>query len=266
MFRSPKSWSMRLVFVALVLLSGFGWYQASQWGKLQPDTVLTIDGFPEISGLRWLPERQTLVAVSDEGFIGEVDLQGNVVTANQLIGYDMESVITVPGQPDQALVMGECGARRLWFSMPDYKVLRVEPLPDDAVITDTCNNRIEGFAWHGHDGLVLANQGPATLLFFNRDLTELRKTVSLDVELINEVISLYDGSLLVVSRDDGLRVYSADGEPLGPWRRVSNVFIEGAAFVPGHGLILSADTDPSQLLFFPEITNDESLKAIFHYP
>jgi hypothetical protein len=90
--------------------------------------------------------------------------------------------------------------------------------------------------------------------------------VSIDTRYISEVIERYDGTLLVISRDAGLRLYSAEGEALGPWQPVSHGRKEGAVFVPGHGLVVNLDEDPSLLLFFPDILNDASIKDLLLYP
>jgi hypothetical protein len=48
-------------------------------------------------------------------------------------------------------------------------------------------------------------------------------------------------------------------QPVGYGRK------EGAVFVPGHGLVVNIDDDPSLLLFFPDIRNDTSIKDLFLY-
>lgn len=257
------SWGM---LALIVLLLGLGIYAWLEWGKLRPERVVVVEGFPDISDLAWLEERQSFIAVSDEGLIGEVDLAGNVLQLKQMPGYDLESVSTVPGQRDQVLVMDECGARLLWFSVPDLEVIREQKLPEAALVADSCNKQIEGMALQGDEGMVLANEGPAMLLFFDRALQRLSHTVEVDTQYISEVIELFDGSLLVVSRDAGLRLYSATGKTLGPWRKVSHGFIEGGTFVPGEGLVLCVDRDPSKLLFFPQLQDNDSIMEHLLYP
>ena len=253
------------VIVLSLLLMTLAWFVFSQWGKLRPDHVVTVDNFPDISDLAWLENRQSFIAVSDEGLIGEVDLEGNVLALRSYPDHDLESVTVLPSRTDQVLVMDECGGRLLWYSVPELEVIREQMLPDAALISDSCNKQIEGMALHGDDGIVLANERPPSLLFLDRRLSKLSRSVSIGKQYISEVIALYDDSLLVVSRDLGLRLYSAEGKALGPWRAVSHGFIEGGVFVPGHGLVLCVDRDPSLLLFFPAIRNDESIKDLFLY-
>ena len=266
MARSQKNVkSLLLVVVLAFLLVTLAMNSVSQWGKLRPARVVTVGNFPQISDLAWLEDRKTFIAVSDEGLIGEVDLEGNVLALRSYSGYDMESVTVLPGRTDQVLVVDEGRGRLLWFSVPELDVVREQALPDEAFISESYNKQIEGLALHGDDGIVLANEGPATLLFFDRALTDLRRSVSIDTRYISEIIALYDGSLLVVSRDAGLRLYSAEGEALGPWQPISHGRKEGGVFVPGHGLIISVDSDPSLLLFFPAILDDASIKDLFLY-
>ncbi len=252
---------IQLLVVALLLVT-LAWFTVCQWGVLRPESVVTVENFADISDLAWLEERQTLIAVSDENLIGELDLDGNVLALRSYPGYDLESVSVIAGRSDRVLVMDECGGRLLWFSIPQLDLVRVQALPVEALVSDSCNKQIEGMAFVA-DGLVLANEYPASLQFFDRKLPRLRSSVSLDTKTISEVIALYDGTLLVVSRDAGLRLYSAEGEALGPWRAVSEGFIEGGVFVPGRGLVLCVDRDPSKLLFFPAIRNDKSIKGLF---
>ena len=266
MARLLKNVKSRLLVVVLAfLLVILALDLVSQWSRLRPAKVVTMENFRQISGLAWLEDRKTLIAVGDKGLIGEVDLEGKVLALRSYPGYDMESVTVLPGRTDQVLVVEECSGRLLWFSVPELEVVREQVLPEAARISKTCNKQIEGLAMHGNDGIVLANEGPATLLFFDRALTDLRRSVSIDTRYISEVIALYDGTLLVVSRDAGLRLYSAEGEALGPWQPVSHGRKEGGAFVPGHGLVVSVDSDPSLLLFFPDIRNDASIKDLFLY-
>lgn len=263
---SQKSVKTRLIVVVLAfLLVTLALDMVSQWSKLRPANVVTVKNFPQISDLAWLEDRKTFIAVSDKGMIGEVDLEGNVLALRKYSGFDMESVTVLPDRTDQVLVVDECSSRLLWFSVPEFDVVREQALPDEARISEKCNKQIEGMSLHGDDGIVLANERPATLLFFDRALTDLRRSVSIDTRYISEVIALYDGTLLVVSRDAGLRLYSAEGDALGPWQPISHGRKEGGVFVPGHGLVVCVDTDPSLLLFFPTILNDASIKDLFLY-
>ena len=270
MAKSQKSVKTRvlvvvLAFMLVFMLATFALDMMSEWSKLRPAKVVTVENFRQISDLAWLEDSKTFIAVSDKGLIGEVDLEGNVLAMREYTDYDMESVTVLPGRTDQVLVMDECSSRLLWFSVPELEMVREQALPDEAFISKKCNRQIEGLALHGDDGVVLANEHPATLLFFDRALTKLRRSVSTDTRYISEVIALYDGTLLVVSRDAGLRLYSAEGEALGPWQSVSHGRKEGGTFVPGHGLVLCIDEDPSLLLFFPDILNDASIKDLFLY-
>ena len=266
MAKSQKSVKTRVLVVVLAfMLAIFALDMVSEWSKLRPAKVVTVENFRQISDLAWLEDSKTFIAVSDKGLIGEVDLEGNVLSMRLYTDYDMESVTVLPGRTDQVLVMDECSSRLLWFSVPELEMVREQALPDEAFISKKCNRQIEGLALHGDDGVVLANEHPATLLFFDRALTKLRRSVSTDTRYISEVIALYDGTLLVVSRDAGLRLYSAEGEALGPWQSVSHGRKEGGTFVPGHGLVLCIDEDPSLLLFFPDILNDASIKDLFLY-
>jgi hypothetical protein len=233
------------------------------WGTLSPGSILTIENFADISGLAYLPNTRTLLAVGDDGLIGEVDMKGNILSRRSYSEYDFESVIVLPERDDQVLVIDEKGSRLVWFSVPGLNIVHEQDLPDEARIGTTLNKQIEGIALFKKDEFVLANEGPATLLFLNRNLNELIRSVSLGTHYISGLVPLYDDSLLVISRDAGLRMYSATGEPLGPWRQVREGFIECGVFVPDHGLVLCVDRDPSKLLFFPEFRNDISLKEFF---
>ena len=267
MARSKKTVIARLFVVLLAfLLVILALDKLSQRSQLRPAHVVTVENFRQISDLAWLEDSKTFIAVGDKGLIGEVDLQGNVLALRYYSGYDMESVTVLPERTDQVMVMDECGGRLLWFSVPDLDVVREQGLPETALISDRCNKQIEGMALQGDDGIVLANERPATLLFFDHALTNIKRSVSIDTRYISEVIELYDGTLLVISRDAGLRLYSAEGKALGPWQPVGYGRKEGAVFVPGHGLVVNIDTDPSLLLFFPDIRNDASIKDLLLYP
>lgn len=67
------------------------------------------------------------------------------------------------------------------------------------------------------------------------------------------------GLLLVVSREHGLMLLGADGRPEGSWHPVDYHYIEGAALVPGFGLVVCVDRTPGVLLVFSSIRDWPSL-------
>ncbi|MCZ7656061.1 MAG: hypothetical protein M5R42_20065 [Rhodocyclaceae bacterium] len=64
--------------LVVLLLAAWVGYAATErrLGILEPDRIVAIDDFPELSGIAYLPGSGTLLGVGDNGEIAEISLEG----------------------------------------------------------------------------------------------------------------------------------------------------------------------------------------------
>ena len=217
--------------------------------RLEPDETMVLSGFPELSGLAWMPRRGTLLAVSDEGFVGELSLDGNLVRRRRFEGRDLEGVMLVEGG-ETALLLDEGRGRLLRLRISDFEVLSESGLPAESMGSTSPNRSYEGLcAGPAPGSLTLLNEDPPVLAAWDRHADRVSVTDVLSCGMASAVMRDPSGRILVLlSRDSGLA--RMEGARIGAWRPVADLFLEGMALVPGVGLFVAVDRKPSRLLLF----------------
>lgn len=249
------------LLLLLALLAAWSGYAATEryLGVLEPDRVIAIDDFPEISGIAYWPERDTLIGVGDNGEIAELSLQGRVLRKRMHPGRDFEDVVLLPGAR-RVLAIDEQEARLLTLSLEDFSVVAEREVPAGLAVTRHRNKSFEGLALAGAPPqIVLGNEFPPAIVRADGG-GRLPRTSLLGARSLSGVIAGPEGELLVVSREHGLMLLDADGRPSGKWRPIEYHHIEGAALVPGFGLVLCVDRSPGVLLVFSSIKDWPSLR------
>lgn len=264
--RAQASLARVLLLLIVASLSGWAAYTRSEryLGVLEPDQVIAIDDFPEISGIAYWPQRGTLIGVGDNGEVAELTLQGKVLRKRVHDKRDFEDVY-LPPQSGRALAIDEQHNRLVTLRLDDFGIEAERSVPNDFSLTRHKNKRFEGMAMAGNPPhLVLGNEfPPAVTLFDPRSGAPLR-TVLLGARSLSGVIPGPQGELLLVSRENGLLMLDADGATVGDgWHPVEYHHIEGAALVPGFGLVLCIDRNPGVLLVFSAIRDWQALRHVF---
>lgn len=252
----------RLVLPLIAALAAAIGYTALErrLGVLEPDRVVAIDDFPEISGIAWWPERGTLIGVGDNGQITELTAEGKVLRKRFHPGRDFEDVVLLPDRRVQAV--DEQHARLLTVSLDDFSIVAEQGLPAGASLTRRTNKSIEGLALTARHS-VYANEYPPALVFSGAPGEAPSPPLLLGAKSLSGAIAGPRGELLLVSRENGLLLLDAAGRPAGDWRPVEYHHIEGAALVPGFGLVLCADRNPGILLVYSAIQDWDALRRAF---
>ncbi|MBI4988818.1 MAG: SdiA-regulated domain-containing protein [Rhodocyclales bacterium] len=233
-------------------------------GILDPNRVIAIDDFPEISGIAYWAERGTLIGVGDNGEIAEITLQGKVLRKRMHRDRDFEDVALLD-QPGLALAIDEQHNQLLTVRLADFEIVAQAGVPNGFSLTRHRNKSFEALALTGQPPrLVLGNEFPPAVARFGTDRIAPPHTVLLGARSISGVLPGPQGELLVVSRENGLLLLDADGNAVGDgWRPVPYRFFEGAAMVPGVGLVLCVDRNPGILLIFSSLQDWPALRHAF---
>lgn len=255
-----------LLLLTAAGLAGWSAYERTEHylGVLEPDRVIVIDDFPEISGIAWWPAHGTLIGVGDNGEVAELSLQGKVLRKRTHEKRDFEDLVLLP-EAGQALAIDEQGNRLVTLRLDDFGIETERSVPHDFSLTRHRNKRFEGMAMAGNPPrLILANESPPAVTMLDPHTGDPQRTVLLGAKSVSGVIAGPQGELLLVSRENGLLLLDADGNTVGKgWHPVEYHHIEGAALVPGFGLVLCIDRNPGVLLVFSAIRDWQDLRHVF---
>jgi hypothetical protein len=264
--RSKSPLLRTLLLLIAAGLAGWAAYARTEryLGVLEPDRVIAIDDFPEISGIAWWPARGTLIGVGDNGEVAELTLQGRVLRKRIHEKRDFEDVYLLPGS-GQALAIDEQHNRLVTLRLDDLGIEAERSVPHDFSLTRHRNKSFEGMAMAGNPPrLILANESPPAVIMLDPHTGDPQRTMLLGAKSVSGVITGPQGELLLVSRENGLLLLDADGNTVGDgWHPVEYHHIEGAALVPGFGLVLCIDRNPGVLLVFSAIRDWQDLRHVF---
>lgn len=264
--RSKSPFLRTLLLLIAAGLAGWAAYQRTEryLGVLEPDRVMAIDDFPEISGIAWWSARGTLIGVGDNGEVAELTLQGRVLRKRIHEKRDFEDVYLLPDS-GRALAIDEQRNRLVTLRLEDFGIEAEQGVPHDFSLTRHRNKSFEGMAMAGNPPrLILANEFPPAVTLLEPRTGAPLRTVLLGARSVSGVISGPQGELLLVSRENGLLLLDADGHTIGDgWHPVEYHHIEGAALVPGFGLVLCIDRNPGVLLVFSTIRDWQDLRHVF---
>lgn len=263
--RAPAPLLRILLLLIAAGLTGWAAYARTEryLGILEPDRVIAMDDFPEISGIAYWPERGTLIGVGDNGEVAEITLQGKVLRKRIHAGYDFEDVF-LPPRSDRILAIDEQRNRLVALRLDDFGIASERQVPGDFTLTRHKNKRFEGMAMAGEPPhLILANEFPPAVTLFGPASDVPQRTVLLGARSVSSILPGPRGELLLVSRENGLLLLDADGATIGDWwHPVEYHHIEGAALVPGFGLVLCIDRNPGVLLVFSSIRDWQDLRHV----
>ena len=265
-FRAQTPWlRLLLLLIAASLMSWTGYTRFERYlGILEPDQIIAIDDFPEISGIAWWPPRGTLIGVGDNGEVAELTLQGKVLRKRIHDKHDFEDLFLLPGS-GQALVVDEQNNRLVTLRLEDFGIEDEQSVPNDFHLTRHRNKSFEGMAMAGNPPLLIfANELPPAVTLLDPRAGVPLRTILLGAKSVSGVIPGPRGDLLLVSRENGLLLLDANGATVGDgWHPVEFHHIEGAALVPGFGLVLCVDRNPGVLLVFSAIRDWLDLRHVF---
>lgn len=239
--------------LVIALWAGNWWLQRQTpaWRNLNADGHLV-----EPSGVVYLPERKTLLAVGDEGQLVEFALDGRILRS-AVLGGDLEGITLGPGK-DTLLVLDERGCRFLAVSATTLTVQAVvdlSPLLREAgLTTGDPNTGLEGIAWQPQSSLVpqaglwLAHQrDPALLLHCNYDFPSgritLRAPVAAPLEDVSDLsVDPDSGLLLVASRSERVAVSLGYNNLVIERRALPGTAPEGIAILPDRTVVIADDS------------------------
>jgi hypothetical protein len=267
---TPDRLSVRLLRVLLLLmaaaLAGWAAYAGMErhLGLLTPDRIVVIDDFPGISGIAYWPERGTLIGVGDNGEVAEITLQGKVLRKRIHSGYAFEDAF-LPPRSERLWAIDEQRNRLVALRLEDFGLVSERQVPGDFALTRQPDKRFEGLAMAGEPPyLVLANAFPPAVTLFDAAAALPRRSVLLGARSVSGILPGPQAELLLVSREDGLLLLDADGAAPGDWwHPVSHRPLEGAALVPGVGLVLCVGRNPGVLLVFSALRDWQDLHHAF---
>jgi uncharacterized protein YjiK len=232
---------------------------------LEPDQVVELPEFPQISGIVYWPEHATLIGVGDGadglGQISEFTLSGEMIQTQNYARHDMEDIV-LSDEQGYAFVTDERNRRLLKVRLSDLSIVEESAITYPRFPGQGPNRQFEGITKpKDGPGFVFANErGPAGLVYFS-DLHAPPDWVSvLGAKTVSSVISDEQGNMLVVSREMGLLLVTADGHPLGQWHPVRGSHMEGVALVPGVGLTICTDQTPGRLLILSTLDSWEAIR------
>jgi uncharacterized protein YjiK len=214
-------------------------------GSLEPDFTTVVADTRELSGLCWDPERRQLVAVTDEGRILELSPAGEILRRRDTDGLDLEAV-SLAADGTTLLILDEASPSLHAADPMTFELRTTVRIPSD----DPANVRFEGVIGTD-DHLLLAREGGGLFRWSPATPSAAPELVAATDAPLNDITASPDGEeLLLLSRCRGLRLVSRRGEPLGPWKRLRLRRAEGLAWVPGRGLLVVTDENPSRLASF----------------
>jgi len=225
-----------------------------------PDQVVEVEDFEELSGIAFRPATNTLFGVSDAGRIGELTLAGKLLRHRDYPKCDLEDItLTEDGQ--EAWVIDESNRNVLRFRLSDFEIIEERSVAGLVGTGRKSNVGFEGLARGPAQAewTFSLETEPSAMVTCPIGLKSPANIEILDVPSVSSVIVSPDGDRLLVSRESGIMLADAAGNPFGPWRDVDAYFMEGATLVPGKGLFLCMDRKPGQLLIIRSL---DSWKAI----
>ncbi len=213
---------------------------------LRPERRARLADFPELSGLAYLPVERALLLVGDEGDVAVAGLDGRILRRRRHANFDFEDVVYDP-EAGRAFAVTESERQWCEIGLSDLSLTILGAVPWQG--SDE-NIGIEGVALAAGGGFWLAHESrPAGLVRFRSSNPELSDWVISDAATVSGVTALPEsGELLLLSRDRGLRLLDASGNPLGSWKSLPGRSFEALAWVPGEGLFLGTDAAHSEIL------------------
>ncbi len=238
-----------------------------KFSVLVADKVVELPAFPQLSGIVYWPEHATIIGVGDgagsHGEIAEFTPAGEMLRSQFYDNHDLEDVV-LSGENGHAYVTNEQARTLVDIRLKDFAIVQESSITYPRFPAQRHNHQFEGVTQpKSGTGFIFANeQSPAGLEFFS-DLTAPPKWVSvLGAKTVSAVITDDQGNMLIVSRDSGLLLTTPEGKPLGRWHPVQARHIEGAALVPGVGLIICTDHTPGELLIFSTLNSWEAIRHV----
>ena len=257
----------------LLLLAGTlvgAYYETSRIvPSLVPDRIIEVAGVACNSGLVYVPDRGALLGVGDSGQVTLIGLDGQIL--DQRTYYepresgkeprDFEAVTLGP-EPGYAWLLDEANRHLVELRIDDLSLGREISLDAEVLPSASHNKQFEGLARTDNGDWVLAHEALPTALLLCEPGGHCPGPVRiLDAPSVSDVIVGERRELLLISREYGLRLVPSVESRESSWRLVlggSNV--EGGALVPGFGLVLTEDREPTRLLLFTRLTSWEHVR------
>lgn len=250
MFAVQRRAAFAIAAAAVAVFAAGYTVETSRDGALVPDRIDVLRDLAELSGLAWNPETSSLVAVTDEGRVADLGVNGTLRSSRAFFRKDLEDVCWDPARKELC-ILEEKGSR-LFRVAPD--TLRL--LDARHVLRSGAGGRN-----HNHEGLALAatpdraylasESRPAAFAAVEPGAHEPGCRMLTGASSLTALVASPGGDeLLLVSRERGLMIVTTSGRSLTPWRRVAAASVEAAALVPGEGLVLGTDERRSRLLWF----------------
>ena len=257
--RSILQAALILALALAAALAGDHWAERRA-PRLRASKSLRPKPLNEISGLLYLEASKTLLTVSDDGTIAEVSVAGEVLRERRHKGHDFEDV--TQSTDGSIIVIEEAKGSIQRVDLGDFSLAPIATVAHPAGHDAPKNRGFEGILATADGNFVLAcEMHPSSLVFVDRTGRELR-IVATGAPSLTAVLSAGPELFMVLSRTRGIGFLDHDGRMRGDWIALNDDRVEGAAFVPGRGLILAVDEVPARLLVFKDIRSMDDLIAL----
>lgn len=204
--------------------------------KLKPTEKISIQ-VPEPSDIGYNDTKKSLFVVSDNGYLFETDLKGNILRKANYKGLDCEAVYT---NESHVYVVEEFTRKIKMFSLPDLVLEKTVKIP----YFGGRNKGYEGFTYNKAKGVFSLFVEKDPLLVFELD-EKLEKVNEVNLGKLARDISAatyYNNHLWIISDEDRtiFKLNPKNYKVLAKWE-IPVLNAEGITFLPNGNFIIASD-------------------------
>jgi len=238
-----------LIVGGIILTSWVSFHQEKlpELEKIKPERSMNLE-IAEPSDLVFDASRNSFFVVSDNGYLGETDLNGKLLRKTDEIGIDFEGITLT----DKGLVTVDETPRRFQLMDKNWAVI----LSKKIQYNGGRNKGFESITWNAEKRIFLTatEKDPVHLLDLDENFNVINeRRFPFSVRDVS-ALSIHNGFLWVLS-DEDRTIFKCDLNTLQPLRRFLLPIInpEGLTFDQNGNLYVCSD-DRERLYFFPSKT------------